>query len=72
MNSRVWTDFQDSFRETRAHEGTLFALLEELSRLVGPRAESIDPIVKTYVAQVTVAPYVWELTGIPRPSPPRL
>lgn len=70
MTDPRWAEFQRSTEEARSHEGSMLALGQELDRLVGPRAETADRLVRTLVAHRTLSPYIWELTGLPWPSPP--
>lgn len=67
-----WAEFERSADEARSRQGTMYALTRELDRLVGPHAETADPLVKTYVALAFVTPYAFEVAGIQRPSPPPL
>lgn len=66
-----WAEFQRSVEVAKSQRGSMYVLSQELERLVGPHADSSDPLVRTYVALQLVTPYTWELTGIPRPTRPR-
>jgi hypothetical protein len=75
---RAWVDpsndpsleeFRRSAAETGSHLGTIAAIRRDLAPLVGPHAESEDPLIKTRIAWITASAYLIEVTGI---GPPRI
>jgi hypothetical protein len=67
-----WVEFRRSVDQMRSHGGTMAAIGRDLPRLVGPNAESEDPLIKTRVALVIAGAYLREVTGFRSPTiPPR-
>lgn len=63
-NDRRWEDWDRSAADMRANAGTLAAIGQEVVRLVGPRADSDDRLIRTRVALVTARDHLTDLSGV--------
>jgi hypothetical protein len=64
------SDFRPSLDEIESHRGMIVALGIELDRLVGPDADTNDPLLKTWVARALPWPHLLNVAGIPEPALP--
>jgi hypothetical protein len=65
---QAMTRLESVLRQANMNRGVIEALRREFVRLVGPRSQATDPLLRTYVAYIQAFPRLFNVAGLEGPS----